>query len=337
MLHESHRRREWPRAQWTGTYPQALIVLTAMSVAFSSPAASAARQVRLTERYPTEEAFLSAYADRDIENSISPGHPRLFLNQAILAGIRKDPSKATLVASFKQDIQGKIESLGFGETSPDEYLAKHRKTVEQLRALSRRDQKKVEPTRAAAERAAIYLWTGESKYADLAKWLLTVALQTYEARAKQRVTIHWDGFSRLYWLTAYDWIYQGLSDQERADLLTRYVKAMTFYIVGGNFRKGARWEAGTKSKGPPGGYKGGGVKTGAYSPRLLKFFIPLVALDKPFFSDGFKAATLRPWLKERYRHQLGLVYYRAKIRGAFGGCPRRSTSPTWARCSPAAG
>ncbi len=299
-------------------------VVGLLLIAGAAALARDASPVPLRVQYPTEESFLEAFANIDVERRIRPDHPRLFLNEDLLVAIRKDPSKAALIAFFKKRIDEEVETRGFARTTPQIYLSKHEGIINQLRALSIPDQRQVEPTRLAVMAAAVYLYTGEAGYADLTTWLLETALLTYERRARRRLTIHWDGYSRLYWLTAYDWIYRGLPELARANLLRRYVQAMEFYIVGGDFAKGAYWEAGTKERQPAGTMRP--VTTGAYSPRLLMFYIPLVALDKSFIDEELKESTLRPWLEQRYLHQLRLVYYRATIRGRYGGCSSSTIS-----------
>ncbi|VGO19112.1 heparinase II/III domain-containing protein [Pontiella sulfatireligans] len=282
-----------------------IALLTSVWVVGSAVAVPSAP--RLLEKYPTEADFLAAYADEDLEARITKETPRLFLTKSRVDEFKKDPEKCALIASYKEHIEAQMEEYNYPAISPVEYWAQFKEILSEDSRLVSRGRSRFDPTDDALKAAWVYLWTGDQRFSEYAEWLLSVSLLTYELRAELYYTIDWYGWSRLKWVMTYDWIYNDMPESSRSDLLPRYVNAMAPYVTGKK-KMGSYNEAGN------------GKEMGAYGPGFLKFYIPIVALDKPFIPEEMKANLLRPWLQKGYHELLELLYYRTQSRGEFGGC-----------------
>ncbi|VGO19085.1 heparinase II/III domain-containing protein [Pontiella sulfatireligans] len=253
----------------------------------------------------TEQEFLDAYLPLDIEGSLTAGHPRLFLTPDLFDEIMLDATKAGMITNdFRAEIEARMLADDWINLSAAKYWKQYEATLDQDVRLGSGNNS-YEPNHYAIKSALVYMATGDQQFADYAEWLLNVALLSYEKRAGMGYDFAWTGFARLDWLLAYDWVYNGLSSGAQDDLLNRYIAAMDFFMKR-NFKGGGR-EASYN------------VLAGNYGARFLRYFIPLMALDKSFVDEELKSGTLRPWLDEAYEIHLKLIHYRARNSGEFGG------------------
>ena len=76
----------------------------------------------------------------------------------------------------------------------------------------------------AAECALAWRFTGERKYFDKARRMLESSVAAYHAAYANRRAVNWYSTSRILALCAYDWIWEGLSSDERKAIIVPLVQ-----------------------------------------------------------------------------------------------------------------
>ncbi len=76
-----------------------------------------------------------------------------------------------------------------------------------------------------AESALLWVITKDSKYLAFTKMMLDRMIRYYDLRTSNDLAISWQSFTIISVLCAYDWIYNDLTAEERADLGPRLYKA----------------------------------------------------------------------------------------------------------------
>lgn len=156
----------------------------------------------------------------------------------------------------------------------------------------------------AAQAAFVFLMTDDARYLELAKRCLDTSLRFYDACFQAKKTVNWYSTSRVHTTLAWDWLYDHLTDAERADFLSRLVTAIDRVLE-------AR----------PTIYRENmsGYNTGFYGVRNCLWFIGLTA-----FGTGIETERTGEWLVWGREENLKLLEHRRKACGDDGG----GASPT---------
>ena len=72
----------------------------------------------------------------------------------------------------------------------------------------------------AAECALAWRFTGERRHLEKARKMLETSVAAYHAAYRNRRAVNWYSTSRILALCAYDWIWEGLSEDERRAIST---------------------------------------------------------------------------------------------------------------------
>ncbi|NQT14273.1 MAG: hypothetical protein HQ582_16070 [Planctomycetes bacterium] len=156
----------------------------------------------------------------------------------------------------------------------------------------------------AAQAALVFLVTDEPQYLELAKKCLDTSLRYYDACFEAKKTVNWYSTSRVHATLAWDWLYNDLTDAERADLMSRLVGAIDNVI-----------------KARPTIYRENmsGYNTGFYGVKNSLWFIGLAA-----FGTGIETERVNEWLVWGRDENVKLLGHRRKACGDDGG----GASPT---------
>jgi hypothetical protein len=197
-------------------------------------------------------------------NGLSKDHPRLFLNKDLLT---------TLKQRVQTDLKKEFETLQLFvdklPVKPPVTLKKelfttgaNGKLIPIKAALQARHSFTYSGGDEAVKAALVYLITKDPKYLEKAKNYLQLANHIFEWSAKNEIWVDLTGNTRINALTAYDWIYNDITPQERKDILLPIL----------NYVKNAQ---------PDGTFKFrrtlGGRKDGNYGERALEWFAGLAA------------------------------------------------------------
>jgi heparin/heparan-sulfate lyase len=214
---------------------------------------------------------------------IRPDHPRLFFNADTWPEVRRRAS---------------------GAERPWYVAAKARvdKLAARLGDVPAPDPQELGPQ--AAEAAFVFLVTDDQRYLDLAKKCLDTSLRFYDACFQERKTVNWYSTSRVHAVTAWDWLYNHLTEQQRADFMSRLVRAVDNVL-----------------KAKPAIYRENmsGYNTGFYGVRNCLWFIGCTA-----FNTGIETERINEWLLWGHDENLKMLAHRKKACGDDGG----GASPT---------
>ena len=152
----------------------------------------------------------------------------------------------------------------------------------------------------AAECALAWRFTGERRYLDKARKMLTASVAAYHAAYANRRAVNWYSTSRILALAAYDWIWEGLTPDERREIIVLLVKHVEDVQPG---------------KGKPAIIRRdtGGIGTGFYGVPSLLWYSGLAA-----FGDGFCDDLARRHLQRGHDLCLQMVKFRADGAGDDG-------------------
>ena len=214
---------------------------------------------------------------------IRPDHPRLF---------------------FNADTWPEVRTRALGDER-DWYLYT-KSTVDKLLA-ELEGEKQIEPRELgpqAAWAAFVFLITEDARYLELSKKCLDASLRFYDDCFQQKKTVNWYSTSRVHATLAWDWLYNHLSEDERAEYLSRLVKAIDNVV-----------------KARPSIYRENmsGYNTGFYGVRNCLWFIGCTA-----WGTGIETERVNEWLVWGHDENLKMLAHRKKACGDDGG----GASPT---------
>ena len=160
-------------------------------------------------------------------------------------------------------------------------------------------QTKIKCINAGHKSAFLYQITGNSKYYDFALWSIKACNEYYKDCFNQGVGAYWYMFDRLKWLMAFDWIADNMPEQEKNDILSDWVKYVTFFMT------------------HPVGECYSGPTEGNYGVGNLKFYAAIVAKGVDLPSN--QAQLVKNWLTEGYIDNIECMVHRENLRGEYGG------------------
>ncbi|MCK4967064.1 heparinase II/III family protein [bacterium] len=153
----------------------------------------------------------------------------------------------------------------------------------------------------AAEAAFLYLTLKDKKYFDLSKELIVRMTDYYNERFKTKLNIQWYAFSRINTLAAYDWIYNDLTEEERTEMGSRLLTAISNMLPSKNRKPFFRENT-------------GGPTTGFYGPPSLGWYAGIV-----FHKEGINNDLAEKILEEGYDKYIELLKHRSNAAGDDGG------------------
>lgn len=228
------------------------------------------------------------FKDDSWMESIQKEHPRLFFNKRSFETVRKRALNEE--SALFADLKARSDAL----------LGKEIVFKDPLVADGTQNSDHEYGTRAA-EAAFVYLVTGDEKYLELAKTILIKLVDYYAFRNEHGLNIQWYAFSRINALAAYDWIYDDLSEQERKEIGTPFLKAIRFMLPSRNRKTFFRENT-------------GGYKTGFYGPPCLAWYAGIV-----FYDTGIDDVLAKEMLLKGCKDYTALLEYRSDVAGTDGG------------------
>jgi len=153
----------------------------------------------------------------------------------------------------------------------------------------------------AAKCAFAWRMTGEQKYLDKAKEMLRVSIDAYHAAYRNRRAVHWYSHGRILAICAYDWIFEGLSDDERRAIAVPLLRHVDDVQPG----KGKPFVTRLNYGRPPSGW---------YGTRALPWYAGLAA-----YGDGICDELALKLIKTGRAGALEMVEYRDRSAGDDGG------------------
>ena len=147
----------------------------------------------------------------------------------------------------------------------------------------------------AAECALAWRFTGERKYLEKARKMLVASAAAYREAYRNRRAVNWYSTSRILALSAYDWIWEGLTPDERREIIVPLVQHVEEIQPG---------------RGKPAIVRrnGSGPDSGFYGVPSLLWYSGLAA-----FGDGFCDDLARSHLRRGRDLCMKMLDYRERI------------------------
>ena len=219
----------------------------------------------------------------DWTGKIRKDHPRLFFNAETWPAVRDRAMGA--------------EHAWYAATK-----ARVDRLLAELDGVARPEPRELGPQAAWA--AFVFLATDDARYLDLAKKCLDTSLRFYDACYQEKKSVNWYSTSRVHATLAWDWLYNHLSEAERADTMSRLVRAIDNVLQ-------ARPRIYRENM--------SGYNTGFYGVRNCLWFIGCTAFD-----TGIETERVNEWLVWGHDENLKMLEHRKTACGDDGG----GASPT---------
>ena len=152
----------------------------------------------------------------------------------------------------------------------------------------------------AAECALAWRFTGEKKYLEKARKMLVASVAAYHAAYANGRAVNWYSTTRILALSAYDWIWEGLTPDERKAIIVPFVQHVEDVQPGKDKPAIIRRNVGN-------------IQSGFYSVRSLLWYSGLAA-----YGDGFCDDLARDQLRRGHDLCLEMVKFRADGAGDDG-------------------
>ncbi len=206
-------------------------------------------------------------------------HPRMFLNPEILPVVRE------YALTHERDYYGRIKRTvdGISVDMPRERL-----------------EGGSTPKYGGYAQMCAFVWLMEADRSALekARHLVLEGVRFYNRKSSQRQPVNWYSASRVCAMTAYDWIYDQLTPEEREEVVRGLVTHYREALGGSRFPGQSR----------------GGIRTGFYGPPNMAWYVGLAT-----HADGFEDDAALELLKRGYEEHMELMDYRSHAAGDDGG------------------
>ena len=244
----------------------------------------------------TLSIVFSLTAQDEWMKKISRKHPRLFITQQEIPLLKKRAE--TVCKNDFEKIKKEVDAL------PDkaELIFYNNKfklnpdgSIKYIKASQGMQLVKYTGAREAVKAAMIFLISNDHKYQVKAKNYLKMAVKFFKWCLEHKTMTAWYNVSRINTLTAYDWIYNSLTPEERREIiipLLKYIDALQtakFHRCTGNYNNGN------------------------YGVRSLLWFAGLAA-----YGDGIDDITAKRFLRQGYALHKKMMDYRDLISGGSG-------------------
>ncbi len=235
-----------------------------------------------------QEDIEKAFAE--IAGKIHGSHPRVFINEAMIADIKtraKEKMNRDHFRQMKSHID-KLKKLELIVLSDVEILDGTKSTDHEYGFY-------------ASESALLYLITEDKSYLDFAKKALRRLSQYYTARNELKRNIHWYSYSRIAALAAFDWIYRDLTEDERTQIGKPLLQSISAMVPDGKRKAFPRENVGDYT-------------SGYYGTPALAWYAGLV-----FYKTGVDDNLAAQLLKKGFEDHWKLLSYRKSVAGDDGG------------------
>lgn len=225
-------------------------------------------------------------------------HPRLFINSEDIPTLKANAEGR--YRSVYTDMKKRVDNLmAAGISFPDPLAA------------SGEYNKNHEVGFRAAEAAAIWIVSGDTKYLDYTKTILRELIAYYKLRVENNLNIAWYVFSQISALCAYDWIYNDLSAVEREEFGTSLYTVMHEIAWHGSGYRPSRYRENASN-----------YDTGCYGVSILPWYLSLT-----FYGDGINDSRCVEMFRQNYEFHQKMIEHRARMAGTNGG--GASSCPTY--------
>ena len=171
-------------------------------------------------------ASLAAPTDDSWMAKIRPGHPRMFFNAETWPQVKaraEGPARAARDALLKRCDKYPDDPVCSGFVPVVFREVKTASGTHKTTAATPINSVK-EWGPQAAECALAWRFTGERKYLVKARKMLESSVAAYHAAYANRRAVNWYSTSRILALCAYDWIWEGLTPDERKAIIVPFVQ-----------------------------------------------------------------------------------------------------------------
>ena len=245
---------------------------------------------------------------RKIPDRIRQGHPRMFFNADTWPGIKaraeRDRAK-TLGVLLRACDRFTDNPVCTGMEPPKPRLVKTKSGIVEIPPNPSTGIPSINEFGCqAAECALAWRFTGKRKYLDKTVKMLKANIKGYEEAYRNRRAVNWYSTTRISSLCAYDWIYEALTPEERAEIivpLLKHVEAAQDPKLKIHRRNG-----------------GSGHTGGFYGVASLPWYAALAA-----YGDGICDDLAAKMLELGYSNAMRMLEYRndgAGDDGSLGGC-----------------
>ena len=152
----------------------------------------------------------------------------------------------------------------------------------------------------AAQCALAWRLTGKPEYLEKAKKMLKVSIAAYGEAYRNRRAVHWYSTVRILAICAYDWMFEGLTPDERRAIIVPLVQHVEDVQPGKDKPKIVRRNT-------------GGANTGCYGVPSLLWYSGVAA-----YGDGFCDELAESHLKRGYKVICDTLAFRDKAAGDDG-------------------
>ncbi len=232
---------------------------------------------------------------------LRPQHPRLFLNDETLPAIRENV-KGRFAERF-QKLKEAVDNLpddapfiikeGLHTVRPDGTFQLLKNPAQQGCSMV-----VYEGGKQAASIAFVYLMTGDEKYIPKAKAYMRLAPKVWEWAASGNIWADIFGASRINALTAWDWLYDKMTPQERKEIIVPILEYITKTQPNGKytFRRTI-----------------GGPTNGNYGETALEWYAGLAA-----YKCGIRDELAEQMLRRGAKLFVDMMDYRERVSGGSG-------------------
>lgn len=211
----------------------------------------------------------------NIHQSIHQGHPRLFIDRDDWSALEHNSRQEE--SNLYRNVKADVDDICHEEIAVDDHGI------------------------TAAKAALVYRVTGEERYSRLAYRLLSRSVEHYHDCYRANDPVDWHSHSRIHAWMAYDWTYNTLSEAERTELVTSFLKAVKQVQPTEDREQfdGENWST---------------YKSGFYGTRSLLWYAGVAT-----YGDGINDELSRQFLERGYELYFDLLEYRSSVAGDIGG------------------
>ncbi len=236
---------------------------------------------------------MSFAGDADWIGKIRTDHPRMFFNAETWPEIKARAKSSPEVRNYLDRLLSECDGY------PDRPTCRDFGPVDSNPAIP--IQNTVEWGEQAARCALAWRFTGDGKYLAKAKEMLRVSIAAYRAAYRNRRAVHWFSTRRILALCAYDWIYEGLTEDERREIIVPLLEHVEEIQPRAERPATVRRNVGS-------------YKTGFYGVRSLLWYAGLAG-----YRDGFNDELAERLMKEGFGELQKMLDFRVMTAGDDGG------------------
>ena len=238
----------------------------------------------------------SVIAGEQWMTKIRKDHPRLFITQETIPLLKKQ-AEGVCRKDFEK-IKKEVDALPVNPKLTfrnERFKIKPDGGIEYIRGAQGIHIVRDAGAKNAVKAAFVYLVTDDKQYLFKAKNYLKMALKFFNWCLEHKTMTAWYNTSRINALTAYDWIYNSLTPQERREIIVPLLK----YI---NSLQSAKFHRCT-----------GGYNNGNYGVRSLPWYAGLVT-----YGDGIDDKLVKKFLSQGYALNKQMMDYRDLVSSGSG-------------------